>query len=121
MGYVDLNYKSKDELICRFYLEPVSGVSFEKACEAIAAESSIGTWTDIEALKKSSVKKLGAHVFNLNPRSKIIDVAYPTNAFEIKNVPQILSSVAGNIFGMKDLSNLRLIDISFPKNFIKHQ
>jgi ribulose-bisphosphate carboxylase large chain len=31
---------------------------------------------------------------------------------------QILSAIAGNIFGMKVLKNLRLLDISFPKDIV---
>ena len=34
-------------------------------------------------------------------------------------MPQIMSSVAGNIFGMKAVKNLRLEDIEWPKNMIK--
>ena len=30
-------------------------------------------------------------------------------------MPNILSSVAGNVFGLKALKNLRLLDIQFPK------
>ena len=32
-------------------------------------------------------------------------------------MPNILSSVAGNVFGLKALKNLRLLDIEFPKAF----
>jgi ribulose-bisphosphate carboxylase large chain len=33
-------------------------------------------------------------------------------------MPNILSSVAGNVFGLKALKNLRLLDIEFPKNLL---
>lgn len=33
-------------------------------------------------------------------------------------MPQILSSVAGNIFGMKDLENLRFLDVQFPRSIV---
>ena len=33
-------------------------------------------------------------------------------------MPQILSAIAGNIFGMKVLDSLRLIDINFPKSIV---
>ena len=41
-------------------------------------------------------------------------VAYPHPLFEGGNMPQVLSSIAGNIFGMKAVSNLRLEDIRWP-------
>jgi ribulose-bisphosphate carboxylase large chain len=33
-------------------------------------------------------------------------------------MPNILSSVAGNVFGLKALKNLRLLDIEFPKHLL---
>lgn len=121
MGYIDLKYEpSKDDLICRFYLEPAYGIAFDTAAEHVAAESSIGTWTEVETLElaRTGILKLSAHVFNMDPRGGIVDIAYPYNAFEPQNIPQILSSIAGNIFGMKDVSGLRLLDISIPKKMI---
>jgi len=118
-GYVDVKYKPhKDDLICRFYMEPKYGIPFERAASAVAAESSIGTWTDIST-NKSYMKKLAAHVFRMDPHSGYIDLAYPLDAFEARNVPQMLSSIAGNIFGMKEVSNLRLYDIMFPKKMLQ--
>lgn len=40
--------------------------------------------------------------------------------WEEGNASQLLSGVAGNIFGMKALKNLRLVDISLPKTYLKH-
>jgi len=117
--YVNLKYNpNKDDVICRFYVEPRYGVLFERAAGAVAAESSVGTWTDVKT-EKQYVKKYAAKVFNIDPKTGIIDIAYPLESFETNNVPQILSSVAGNIFGMKEVNNLRLLDLKFPKKIIK--
>jgi len=117
-GYINTKYKPKsDDLLCRFYLEPKYGVSFDAAASAVAAESSTGTWTEISTAKPY-VKKLAADVYNIDPHNGIADVAYPYAAFEHGNVPQILSSVAGNVFGMKEVAHLRLLDISFPKKML---
>jgi len=118
-SFVDVKYKpAKDDVICRFYVEPRYGVPFERAAGGIAAESSVGTWTDVTT-EKQYVKKYAAHVFNLDPKSGIVDIAYPMDGFEPSNIPQILSSVAGNIFGMKEVNNLRFLDLRFPKKLIK--
>ena len=118
-GYVDTRYQpGEKEVICRFYMEPKYGVSFDVAASAVAAESSVGTWTDVETAKPY-IKRLAAHVFNLDPSAGIIDIAYPVEAFEPGNIPQFLSSVAGNIFGMKEVAGLRLNDIKLPKSFLK--
>ncbi len=119
MPYIDPKYKpSKDDLVCKFYLEP-NQVSFEKACEHIAAESSIGTWTDLSTLDVATRDRLQARVFKINEKSGTALIAYPIDLFELGSMPEVLSSVAGNIFGMKAVKNLRLLDISFPPKMVK--
>jgi ribulose-bisphosphate carboxylase large chain len=114
--YVDLDYKpSKNDLICEFFVEPLE-ISLKKAAGAVAAESSIGTWTETTTTKQY-VEKLAAKVFVINGNN--IKIAYPLELFEAGNMPNILSSVAGNIFGMKDLKNLRLNDIHFPEKLLR--
>jgi ribulose-bisphosphate carboxylase large chain len=117
MGYINLNYEpEKNDLICLFRVEPAKGISFEKAAEAIASESSIGTWTEVKTMKPR-IKKLGAKVFEIN--GNYVKIAYPIELFEPANMPQILSSIAGNIFGMKQIKNLRLEDVIFPEKLVK--
>ncbi|MBI5332926.1 MAG: type III ribulose-bisphosphate carboxylase [Candidatus Aenigmarchaeota archaeon] len=113
MGYMHLGYEPRNDVVCEFYFEHASGVSAKIAAENIAAESSIGTWVDVPGTKK----QLGAKVFSI--KNNIVKIAYPLDLFEPGNVPQLLSSVAGNVFGMKILKNLRLNDISFPKKYIR--
>jgi ribulose-bisphosphate carboxylase large chain len=119
LSYINLSYKpNKNDLVCEYFLEP-NNVSFERACEHVASESSIGTWTDIATMNKDIAKRLKPSIFDLNPKKGLVRIAYPAELFEAGNMPQILSSIAGNIFGMKALKNLRLQDISFPKSIIK--
>ncbi len=118
--YINLKYKpTKNDLLCEYYVEPAKGVSFNEACENLACESSIGTWTTISTLSPKLAKKLKPHVYYINKKTGIIKVAYHSELFEAGNMPGILSSIAGNIFGMKIVKNLRLLDISFPKSIIK--
>ena len=113
--YVDLKHRpAKDDLVCEFHVEPL-GISLKKAAGAVAAEGSIGTWT--ETTTKPYVEKLAAKVFSM--RGNEIKISYPIELFEPGNMPNILSSVAGNVFGLEDLKNLRLNDIIFPKNILK--
>jgi len=115
MDYIDLKYKpNKYDLICEYYVEP-NAISMKKVCNDIAAESSIGTWTSVKTMSED-IMKLRARVFNI--KDKYIKIAYPCELFELGNMPEILSSVAGNIFGMKSVKNLRLMDIEFPKKII---
>ncbi len=113
--YLKLNYRPKDSIICLFRIEPASGISLKKAAEHVALESSIGTWTSVPG--KSYMKNLAAKIFSIN--GNLVKIAYPSELFESGNSPNILSSIAGNIFGMKAVKNLRLEDVSFPKSILK--
>jgi ribulose-bisphosphate carboxylase large chain len=112
LDFVDTAYKPKEtDLLCSFYVEP-EGISLKEAAGGVAAESSVGTWTELTT-EKPYVKKLAAHVYRID--CNVIKIAYPVELFEDGNMPNILSSVAGNVFGLKALKNLRLLDITFPK------
>jgi ribulose-bisphosphate carboxylase large chain len=112
LDFVDLAYKPKEtDLTCTFFVEP-EGISLKEAAGGVAAESSVGTWTELTT-EQPYVKRLVAHVYSIE--SSIVKIAYPTELFESANMPNILSSVAGNVFGLKALKNLRLLDIEFPK------
>ncbi|MFH0869399.1 MAG: type III ribulose-bisphosphate carboxylase [archaeon] len=104
----------ESDLVCTFFVEP-NGVSMKEAAGGVAAESSIGTWTDISTSKKY-VERLSAKVFSI--KGGVVKIAYPDELFEGGNIPNILSSVAGNVFGMKIVKNLKLLDIEFPDGLI---
>jgi len=119
IGYINLKYKpSKTDIVAEFFIEP-RNIGFDFAAEHVAAESSIGTWTDIGLLSKEIAEKLRPSVFYLDERTGIAKIAYPIDLFEAGNIPQLLSSIAGNVFGMKALKNLRLLDIHLPEKMIK--
>ena len=118
-GYLNPHYVPKADLIAAFYMEPSSGISFEEAAQAVASESSIGTWTNLSTLSNKMKRELHARVFSLNKRTGIVQIAYPLSLFEEGSIPQLLSSVAGNVFGMKEVKNLRLLDINFPNRYIR--
>lgn len=46
-------------------------------------------------------------------------VVYPPNLFEAGNMPQVLSSIAGNVFGMKAVKNLRLEDVRWSASLLR--
>ncbi len=115
LDFVDSTYKPKEtDLVCTFYLEP-EGISLNEAAGGVAAESSIGTWTELTTAQPY-VTRLAAHVFSIE--GNIVKIAYPIELFEPANMPNILSSVAGNVFGLKALKNLRLLDIQMPKDLV---
>lgn len=116
--YININFKpNKNYLTTTLYLE---ADDIKHAAGGIAAESSIGTWKDIST-EKNYMKYLAATVFSMKKHGKglIIEIAYPLELFEDGNMPNILSSVAGNIFGLGELHSLRLLDIFFPDKILK--
>ncbi len=118
LDFVDLNYEPKEtDIIAKFYVEPNENISIEEAAGRVASESSVGTWTTLSMLP-NRVKELMAKVFEMNGNT--IRVAYPIELWEPGNIPQLLSGVAGNIFGMKAVKNLRLLEIQLPQEYVKN-
>ena len=115
--FVDLNHKpADDELLCLFRLEPTSGFTMEDAAGRVASESSVGTWTELTTMK-TRIRSLMAKTYEI--RGNHVKIAYPAPLFEAGNMAQVLSSIAGNIFGMKAIQNVRLEDIRWPSKLIK--
>jgi len=116
--FVDLSYTpAEDELVCLFYFEPAAGIRVEEAAGRIASESSTGTWTTLFTMPPR-MKKLQATVFSIE--GNYTKIAYPLALWEEGNAVQLLSGIAGNIFGMKALKNLRLIDVTLPHAYCRH-
>jgi ribulose-bisphosphate carboxylase large chain len=121
MRYEDFfNQKYKpapSDTICTFRIEPQDpNRSMQWAAGGVAAESSIGTWTELTTEKPYMIQ-LAATVFEL--KNQIARIAYPIELFEPGNLPNIMSSIAGNVFGLGDLKYLRLLDIKLAPQLIK--
>ncbi|HRW83258.1 MAG: RuBisCO large subunit C-terminal-like domain-containing protein [Methanothrix sp.] len=101
------------EVIAKYRVE--TDLPIDKAAEAIAAEQSTGTWTEVEREKLAG--DLAARV--IQAEGNFAYVAFPEELFEPGNIPQYLSVVAGNLFGLGDLNKVRLLDVVFPKSLVK--
>src|SRR3989338_9356748 len=108
LDFVDFSYKpKKSDLVVLFYVEPEKVVSVKEAIGRIASESSTGTWTTLFKLPQR-MRGLMATAFEIE--GNFVKVAYPLELWEPGNAPQLLSGITWNIFGMKALKNLRLVD-----------
>ncbi|HEC57132.1 MAG TPA: ribulose 1,5-bisphosphate carboxylase large subunit [Candidatus Syntrophoarchaeum butanivorans] len=107
-GYIFATYRVKTDL-------PI-----EKAARAIAAEQSTGTWTDISTASREIITRLGAKVTEI--ANSLVKIAYPLEDFDPESggIPQLLSVVAGNLFGLEDLEGVRLEDLEIPDAFAKN-
>jgi ribulose-bisphosphate carboxylase large chain len=116
--FINLRYYLKNnDIKVLFYYEPLENISEEDAIGRIASESSSGTWTTLTNLPKLLPKtKAYAYSYNKN----YVKIAYPRLIFENGSVPAMLSGIGGNIFGMKAVKNLKLIDAELPKDYLKY-
>lgn len=98
------------ELIAKYHVE--TDLSIKKAAEAIAAEQSTGTWTEV----RGSDNPLAARV--ISAEGTEVEIGFPEELFEPGNIPQYLSVVAGNLFGLEALKKVRLQDVIFPESLM---
>ena len=98
------------ELIAKYHVE--TDLPIQKAAEAIAAEQSTGTWTAV----RGQDNPLAARVILAEGNN--VEIGFPEELFEPGNIPQYLSVVAGNLFGLGDLKKVRLQDIIFPESLL---
>ncbi len=112
MPYIDKAYQPQPtDLLCSYHLEPTNGKTLESVTEELCSKAAIDTSS-------------GANRESLAARAYAIDgnnakVAYPAEHFEAGNIPQVLSVVAGRIFGLANIANLRLLDLRFPEWWVK--
>jgi ribulose-bisphosphate carboxylase large chain len=116
--FIDREYRPKDDddLVALYYFDKAPDISVDDTIGRLASESSIGTWTTLDTLDDRIYEMRGRAFWN---DEHFVKIAYPLILWEYDNVPQLMSGIAGNIFGMKAVRNLRLIDASFPLEYVK--
>jgi len=103
------------EVIAKYYVE--SRLPVKEAAKKICEECSTGTWTEVTTTTKGVEERYAAKV--VDAKDNIAKIAIPMDDFEPGNIAQLLSIVAGNVFGLKEIKNLRLLDIDLPGEFVK--
>jgi len=99
------------ELIAKYHVE--TDLPIAKAAEAIAAEQSTGTWTEV----RGADNPLAARV--IRAEGTDVEIGFSEELFEPGNIPQYLSVVAGNLFGLGALKKVRLQDVIFPESLMR--
>jgi ribulose-bisphosphate carboxylase large chain len=121
-SYIEKTYKpDKDDFVVLFWAK--GSVDIDKIAEALAAESSVGTWTKLATMNEYIWKRLRARVFRIDKitrSSGFIWLAYPLEHFDVKNLLQFQASVLGNVFGLKELTELVALDVKLPAAFQKN-
>ncbi len=108
-----------EEVVAKYQIR--SGLPLEEAAKRIAEEESTGTWTHVSTTTKSIEKKYSARVSSIDRERRTAEICYPYADFDLKTggIPQALSIIAGNLFGLGALDGVRLLDVSFPKDFVQ--
>ena len=117
LAYVNLdltNPKNGQYMLCAFHLIPGKKLNMLQAACEVAAESSTGTNFLVETETDFS-KEMNALVYKLDVEKELVWIAYPWRLFDRGgNVQNILTYIAGNVFGMKEVKALKLLDVWFP-------
>ncbi len=120
-SYIDRKYKpGKNDFVVLFWLD--GHAKIEKLAEAVASESSVGTWTKIKTMNDRVFREYRARIFKIikvSENSGFVYVAYPWEHFDQKNVLQFFAGVLGNLFGLKELEECYVLDIKFPERYQK--
>ncbi len=107
------------DVIACYRFRPDAGTSPEEAARWIAEEETTGTWTGI-GTTTDYVRRLDGEVMEIVPGDGfyVTTIRYPAEIFEPGNVAQYLSVVAGNLFGLRRLASVRLLDMDFPDSLV---
>jgi ribulose 1,5-bisphosphate carboxylase large subunit-like protein len=101
-----------------------TSLNLEEVAKATAGEQSTGTWTKTCFEDDSVVASHGAEVIEIETtevgeiNKGIVKIAFPIRNFG-PVVPMLLTTVAGNLFEMADINNVKLLDLDFPSSFLK--
>ena len=118
------DYTPKDtDLLACFKVTPQPGVPREEVAAAVAAESSTGTWTTVWTDLLTDLEYYKGRAYRIedvpgDDSCFYAFVAYPLDLFEEGSVVNVLTSLAGNVFGFKALRALRLEDVRFPLAYV---
>ncbi len=122
--YWEPNYALKDtDLLACFKITPQEGVPREEAAAAVAAESSTGTWTTVWTDLLTDLDHYKGRAYRIedvpgDPSCFYAFIAYPIDLFEEGSVVNVLTSLAGNVFGFKAIRALRLEDVRFSLAYV---
>ena len=126
----------RDELVATYEIE--AHVDLERAAEVLAGEQSSGTFTRVELETDDLKRKHGATVRSLTelerpdgppllgswrlpgaaaiPRRARVEVAFPVQNFG-PSLAAMLTTIAGNLFELRELAAVRLVDFEVPGAF----
>ncbi len=108
-------------IMALYYVE--GPASMTKMAEESAIENSTGTWTLVGYETVQVRKEYGAKIFRVvgSEGKGYVHLAFEASNYdpEIGGINCLLSDIAGNIFDMNILDNVKLLDLNFPKYWLE--
>jgi len=88
------------------------------AASEVASESSTGSNLEIGTATSFS-KSMNALVYKIDEQKNLVYIAYPWRIFDRGgNIQNIVTFIAGNIYGMANLKACKLLDVHFPSQML---
>jgi ribulose-bisphosphate carboxylase large chain len=128
---------NQDRVIATYWIE--TPYSIEHAAEVMAGEQSTGTFTAVPGETEQLKELYGARVIGIQAYGAVyqpslpgakpprdhdglyhqgeVKLSFPAHNFG-SSIPNLLAAVAGNLFELKQISGLRLMDLTFPESFV---
>jgi len=126
MGYYEPDYQPKDtDILAAFRVTPQPGVEPTEASAAVAGESSTATWSVVWTDRLTAHEAYQAKCYDVQEvpgtdgKQHIAYIAYDLDLFEEGSIPNLSSSIIGNVFGFKALKALRLEDLRIPPHYLR--
>lgn len=122
LAYVNLdlpNPQNGEYMLCAFHLIPGKNLNILQAACEVSAESSTGTNFLVQTETPFS-RTLNSLVYKVDVEKNLVWIAYPTGLRDSGgNVQNILTYIAGNVFGMKEVQALKILDVRFPPTMLE--
>jgi ribulose-bisphosphate carboxylase large chain len=130
-------HSEREEFSARFFVE--SSYPIERVSEVIAGEQSSGTFISLPGESAELKERSRARVVSVKPLAEVstpslhsefldrrnpsdrfyrgeVTIAFPTANIGT-NIPAMLTTIAGNLFELGEVSGLRVLDLDLPERF----
>lgn len=108
------NPENWEYMLACFHLIPGKNLNLLQAACEVASESSTGT-NFLVNTETPFARQMNALVYKIDEEKELTWIAYPWRLFDRWwNVQNILTFIAGNVFGIKEVKALKLLDVRFP-------
>nr|MBP7057821.1 ribulose 1,5-bisphosphate carboxylase [Candidatus Gracilibacteria bacterium] len=120
--YINLDLGDKamngNYMLAVFHLVAAEGMDLLDAASEVAAESSTGSNLRVGTATPFA-DSLDALVYKVDKEKSLVWIAYPWRIFDRGgNVQNILTYIAGNVFGMAEIKACKLLDVWFPREML---